>query len=127
VDREELWWSAHGGQRGHRKELERRRWFQSSVWNASARESEMEGEGDTERLRPVRRVKEARMGTSYNGGKVAAGQSSGRGGATWGAWEKARMEELERRPAWRRRVGATRVENGTGRAAATVSCGGDGK
>jgi hypothetical protein len=80
VDREELWWSAHGGQRGRRKELERRWWFQSSVWNASARESEMEGEGDTECLRPVRRVKEARTSASHDGSKVAAGQSSGRGG-----------------------------------------------
>jgi hypothetical protein len=51
----------------------------------------------------------------------------GRGRATWSAWEKARREEQERRLAWRRRVGATRVENGAGRAAAMVSYGGNGK
>jgi hypothetical protein len=55
---------------------------------------------------------------------VATGQSSGRGRATWSAREKARGEELGRRLAWRRRVGATRVEDGAGRAAATVSGGG---
>jgi hypothetical protein len=55
---------------------------------------------------------------------VAAGQSSGRGGATWSAREKARGEELGWRPAWRRRMGAIRVENGAGRVAAAVSGGG---
>jgi hypothetical protein len=38
--------------------------------------------------------------SSLDGGEVAAGQSSGRGGATWSAREKARGEELGRRPAW---------------------------
>jgi hypothetical protein len=48
-----------------------------------------------------RRVGEARTGASHDGGEVAAGQSSGRGGATWSAREKARGRELGRRPAWR--------------------------
>jgi hypothetical protein len=66
------------------------------------------------------RVGEARTGASYDGGEVATGQSSGRGGATWSAREKARGEGLGRRPAWRRRVGACRAGGGAGRAAATV-------
>jgi hypothetical protein len=33
------------------EELERRRWIRSSVWNAGARESEMEGGKATKRLR----------------------------------------------------------------------------
>jgi hypothetical protein len=40
---------------------------------------------------------------------VAAGQCSGKGGATWSAREKVRGEELGRRPAWRRCVGAGRA------------------
>jgi hypothetical protein len=71
-----------------------------------------------------RRVGEARMGASHDGGEVAAGQSSGRGRATWSAREKTRGEELVRRPAWRRRVGATRAGDGADRAAAAVSGGG---
>jgi hypothetical protein len=46
-----------------------------------------------------RRVGEARTGASHDGGEVAAGQSSRRGGATWSAREKARGRELGRRPA----------------------------
>jgi hypothetical protein len=49
-------------------------------------------------LNQQRRVGEARMGASHDGGEVAAEQSSGRGGATWSAREKARGEELGRRP-----------------------------
>jgi hypothetical protein len=45
-----------------------------------------------------RRVGEARIGASHDGGELAARQSSGRGGVTWSAWEKARGEELRRRP-----------------------------
>jgi hypothetical protein len=52
---------------------------------------------------------------------VAAGQSSGRGGAMWRAREKARGEQLGRWPAWGRRVGATRAGGGASRAAAAVS------
>jgi hypothetical protein len=33
------------------EELERGRWIRNSVWNASARESEMEGGGASEHLR----------------------------------------------------------------------------
>jgi hypothetical protein len=106
------------------EELERRRRIRSSVWNVSARESEMEGEEATERLRPANKGGEARTGASHDGGEVTAGQSSGRGGATWSAWEKARGEELGRRPIWGRRVGAARAGGGTGRAVAGMSGGG---
>jgi hypothetical protein len=64
------------------------------------------------------------MGASHNGGEVAAGQSSGRGGATWSAREKARGEELGRRPVWGWRVGAARAGGDTGRAAVVMSGGG---
>jgi hypothetical protein len=70
-----------------------------------------------------RRVGEARTGASHNGGEVAAGQSSGRGGAAWCAREKARGEELGRRPAWRHCVGAARAGDGAGRATVAVSGG----
>jgi hypothetical protein len=69
-----------------------------------------------------RRVGEARTGASYDCSEVTAGQSSGRGGATWSARKKAGGEELGR-PVWRRRVGAARVGGGIGRAAAAVSGG----
>jgi hypothetical protein len=55
---------------------------------------------------------------------VAAGQSSGRGGAMWCARKKARGEKLGRRPARGRRVGAARTGGGTSRAAAMASGGG---
>jgi hypothetical protein len=71
-----------------------------------------------------RRVGEARTGASHDGGEVVAGQSSGRGAATWSAREKARGEKLGRRPAWGRRVGAARAGGGADRAAAAVSSGG---
>jgi hypothetical protein len=67
------------------EELERRRWIRSSVWNASARESEMEGGEATESLRPAKKGGEARIGASRDGGEVASGQSSGRDRATWSA------------------------------------------
>jgi hypothetical protein len=63
----------------------------------SARESEMEGEGDAECLRPAKKGKGGTRGISHDGGEVAAGQSSGRGGVTWSAREKARGEELGQR------------------------------
>jgi hypothetical protein len=44
------------------EELERRRWIQNSVWNASARESEMEGGEATERLRPAKKGGEGTHG-----------------------------------------------------------------
>jgi hypothetical protein len=69
-------------------------------------------------------VGEARTGASHDGGEVAAGQHSGRGGATWSAREKVRGEELGRRPAWRQRVGAARAGGGTCRAAVVGSGGG---
>jgi hypothetical protein len=71
-----------------------------------------------------RRVGEVRMGAIHDGGEVAAGQSSGKGGATWSARKKARGEKLGRRPAWGRRVGAARVGGGAGRVVAVVSGGG---
>jgi hypothetical protein len=43
-----------------------------------------------------RSVGEARTGASHDGGGVAAGQSSGRGGATWSTRKKARGEKLGR-------------------------------
>jgi hypothetical protein len=57
----------------------------------------MEGEGDTECLRSAKKGKGGTHGVSHDGGEVAAGQSSGRGGATWSAREKPRGEELGRR------------------------------
>jgi hypothetical protein len=60
-------------------------------------------------------------GASHDGGKVAAGQCSGRGGAAWRAREKAREEELGRRAAWGRRVGLPKAGGGAGRAAVAVS------
>jgi hypothetical protein len=71
-----------------------------------------------------RRVGEAHTGASHDDGEVAAGRFSGRGGATWSAREKARGEELGRRPARGRHMQAARAGAGAGRAAATVSCGG---
>jgi hypothetical protein len=46
-----------------------------------------------------RRVGEARTGSSHDGGEVAAGRCSGRGGVTWSARKKAKGEELGRRSA----------------------------
>jgi hypothetical protein len=57
----------------------------------------MEGEGDTEHLRPAKKGKGGTHSISHDSGEVAAGQSSGRAGATWSAREKARGEELGRR------------------------------
>jgi hypothetical protein len=79
------------------EELERRRWIQSSLWNVSVGESEMEGRKATEYFIPARKGGGTRTGTRHDGGKGAAGQNSSRGGATWSAWEKGRGEELERR------------------------------
>jgi hypothetical protein len=104
------------------EELKRRRWIRNSVWKASARESEMEGGEATEHLRRAKKGGGGKRGR--DGGEVAAGQSSGRGGATWSARKKARGEKLGRRAAWGRRVGAARAGGGAGRAAAAVSGGG---
>jgi hypothetical protein len=106
------------------EELKWRRWIRTSVGNASARESEMEGGEATEHFKPAKKGGEARTGARHDSGKVAAGQNSSRGGATWSAWEKARGKELERRPAWRQHVRAARAGGGAGRSAATVSGGG---
>jgi hypothetical protein len=84
----------------------------------------VEGGGATEGLGPAKKGGGGTHGASHDGGEVAAGQSSGRGGATWRAREKARGEELGREPAWGRYVGASRAGGGTGRAAAAVIGGG---
>jgi hypothetical protein len=68
----------------------------------------MEGGGLLKVLDQKRRVRGACTGASHDGGEVAAGQCSGRGGAAWRAREKAREEGLGRRPAWGCRVGAAR-------------------
>jgi hypothetical protein len=81
------------------EELEWRQWIQSSVWNASARESKMEGGEATKCFIPARKGGEACTGARYDDGKVAAGQNSSRGGAAWHAQGRARGEELEWRPA----------------------------
>jgi hypothetical protein len=57
------------------EELERRWWIQRSVWNASARESEMEGGEAIECFIPARKGGEARTGARHDDGKVAAGQN----------------------------------------------------
>jgi hypothetical protein len=87
----------------------------------------MEGGEATEHLRLAKKGGEAHTGASLDGGEVSAGQSSGRDRATWSALEQARREELERRLASRRCVRGARAGGGTVRAAAVVSCGGDGK
>jgi hypothetical protein len=58
---------------------------------------------------------------------MATGRSSGRGGVAWRAQKSTRGGKLGRQMAWRRRVDAIRVNNGTGGAAAAMSYGGDGK
>jgi hypothetical protein len=55
------------------EELERRRWIQSSVWNASAGEREMEEGEATECFIPARKGGEARTGARHDDGKVAPG------------------------------------------------------
>jgi hypothetical protein len=59
----------------------------------------MEGREATEGLGPEKKGGGGTHGASHDGGKVAAGQSSGRGGAAWCAREKARGAGLGRRPA----------------------------
>jgi hypothetical protein len=71
-----------------------------------------------------RRVGEARTGASHDGGEVVAGRCSDRSGATWSAREKGGGEELGRRSAWGRRMGAAGAGGGAGRAATAVSGGG---
>jgi hypothetical protein len=68
----------------------------------------MEGGEATEDLGQEKKGGGVCTGASHDGGEVAAGQCSGRGGAAWRAREKAREEELGRRPAWGRCVGAAR-------------------
>jgi hypothetical protein len=118
VDRKGLWWSAHGeqsssemksggdggsGARGEMRMQEEAKWRERELLKV---------------LDQKRRRGEACTGASHDGGKVAAGQSSGRGGATWSAREKARGEELGQRPTWGRRVGGARAGGGARRAAA---------
>jgi hypothetical protein len=99
MDREELWWSAHSEQSSSETKSRQQWWIRSSVWNASSREGEMEGEGTTKGLGPKKKGGRGTHGTSHDGGVVAAGQSSGRDRATWSAREKARGEGLGRRTA----------------------------
>jgi hypothetical protein len=73
-------------------------------------------------LGPEKKGEGACMGASHDGGEVAAGRCSGRGGAAWRARKKARGEWLGQRPAWGRRVGATR-----GRRWHLQSCSGGGR
>jgi hypothetical protein len=87
----------------------------------------MEGGEATECFILAKEGGESTHGTRHDGSKVAIGQSSSIGGATWSSRKRTRVEELERRPAWRRCVDATRVNNSASRAAAVVSYGGDGK
>jgi hypothetical protein len=95
MDREELWWSAHSEQSSSETKSRQQWWIRSSVWNASAREGEMEGEGTTKGLGPKKKGGRGTHGTSHDGGAVAAGQR-------WGNVEragKARGEGLGPRPA----------------------------
>jgi hypothetical protein len=55
------------------EELEWRWWIQSSVWNASAGESEIEGRKATECFIPARKGGGTRTGARHDGGKGAAG------------------------------------------------------
>jgi hypothetical protein len=68
----------------------------------------MEGGVATEGLGPEKKGEGACTGASHDGGEVAVGRCSGRGGAAWRARKKARGEGLGLRPAWGRRVGAAR-------------------
>jgi hypothetical protein len=79
------------GARGEMRARERAKWRERKPLNVLDQQS---------------RMGKARTGASYDGGEVAAGQSSGGGGATWSARKKARGRELGRRPTWRQRVGA---------------------
>jgi hypothetical protein len=45
MDREGLWWSAHGGQGARRRRTRTAMAFRSSGWNRIAKECEMEGGG----------------------------------------------------------------------------------
>jgi hypothetical protein len=106
------------------EELERRRRSEAQG-EMRVQERAKWREGETVNvLDQQRRVGDARTGARHDGGEVAAGQSSGRGGATWSAQKKVRGEKLGRRPAWGWCVGAARAGGGAGRAAATVSGGG---
>jgi hypothetical protein len=107
-----------------REELERRRRSEARGEMRVQERVKWRERGLLKVLDQQRRVGEARTGASHDDGKVAAGQSSCRGGATWSAREKAKGEKLGRRLAWGRRVGGARQGGGVGRVAATVSGGG---
>jgi hypothetical protein len=62
------------------EELERRRWIQSSVWNASAGESEMEGGEATECFILARKGGEARTGARHDDGKWRPSRTRGEAG-----------------------------------------------
>jgi hypothetical protein len=87
------------------EELEWRWWIQSSVWNASAGESEMEKGEATECFIPARKGGEACTGARHDDGKPAgrrggAGRARGRRvGVRGGRWEPwaARHDSLRRR------------------------------
>jgi hypothetical protein len=87
----------------------------------------MEGGEATDCFILTKKGGESTHGARHDGGKVAVGQSSSISEAMWSARKRTRGEELERRPAWRRCVDATRVNNSASGAAAVVSYGGDGK
>jgi hypothetical protein len=104
------------GARGEMRVRERAKWREWEIMNA---------------LDQQIRVREARTALAT----TAAVWWPGRARQRWGDVERAEAgrrgarqrrgdEELGRRVAWRRHVGATRVENGVGRAAAAVSGGG---
>jgi hypothetical protein len=80
------------------EELERR-WCSGARGEMRVQERANWREGEPLKvLNQQGRVGEARTGASHDGGEVATGQYSGRGGATWSAREKARGRELGRRP-----------------------------
>jgi hypothetical protein len=103
------------------EELERRRRSEARGEMRVQERAKWRERGLLKVLDQQRRVGEARTGASHDDGELAAGQSLGRGGATWSAREKAKGEKLGRRPAWGQRVGAARAGGGAGRAAAMVS------
>jgi hypothetical protein len=104
-----------------REELERRRWIQSSGWNGIAKECEMEGGEASARLRLAKKTGGGMHGCwprwRRGGGRAELGHRP----SGVARWRKARGEELERQLAWKRRVGATGVENGASIAAVMVS------
>jgi hypothetical protein len=62
------------------EELERQWWIQSSVWNASAGESEMEGGEATECFIPARKGGEARTGLGTTAARWQPGRTRAEAG-----------------------------------------------